>query len=159
MQLRAKFFEQVSSIDYLGMAMDQFLRWDKHVGALSKKISSAISFIKIVGFLRSKALLNIYQSLVESKLRYCNTVWGNCNLSLKSKLQNLQKRAVRIVSKDYSSPVEEVSTNLKLLNVQQLIDFDTATLIYTSQHNLTPSTFLTRLFTQVLFMVIILGIL
>ena len=63
---------------------------------------------------------------------------GSCNLSLKSKLQNLQNRAVRIVSKDYSSPVEEVFTNLKLLNVQQLIDFDTATLIYKSQYNLTP---------------------
>ena len=77
-------------------------------------------------------------SLAESKLRYCNTVWGNCNLSLKSKLQNLQNRAVRIVSKDYSSPVEEVFTNLKQLNVQQPIDFDTAIQIYKSQYNLTP---------------------
>ena len=77
-------------------------------------------------------------SLVEFKLCHCDTVWGNCNLSLKSKLQNLQNRAVRIVSKDYSSPIEEVFINLKLLNVQQLIDFDTATLIYKSQHNLTP---------------------
>ena len=119
------------------MTVDEFFRWDKHVGALSKKISSAISCLKIAGFLRSKALINIYYTLVESKLRYCNTVWGNCNLSLKRKRRNLQNRAVRIVSKDYSSPVEEVFTNLKLLNVQQLIDFETATLIYKSQHNLT----------------------
>ena len=141
------------------MRVDQFLRWDKHVGELSKKIRSAISSLKIAGFLPSKALIYIYYSLVESKLRYCNTVWGNCNLSLKSKLQNLQNRAVRIVSKDYSSPIEEVFTNLKLLNVQQLIDFDTATLIYKSQYNLTPSIFLTCLFPQGLFMVIIPGIL
>ena len=120
------------------MRVDQFLRWDKHVGALSKKISSAISSLKIAGFLPSKALINLNYSLVGSKLRYGNTVSGNCNLSLKSKLQNLQNRAVRIVSKDYSSPIEEVFTNLKLLNVQQLIDFDTATLIYKSQYNLTP---------------------
>ena len=137
-KILGKFIEQVSSIDCLGMMVDQFLRWDKHVGALSKKISSAISSLKIAGFLPSKALINIYYSIVESKLRYCNTVWGNCNLSLKRKLQNLQNRAVRIVSKDYSSPVEEVFTNLKLLNVQQLIDLDTAILIYKSQHKLTP---------------------
>ena len=41
-KILGKFIEQVSSIDYLGMTVDQFLRWDKHVGALSKEISSAI---------------------------------------------------------------------------------------------------------------------
>ena len=137
-KILGKCIEQVSSIDCLGMTVDQFLKWDKHVEGLSKKISSAISSLKIAGFLPSKALINTYYSLVESKLCYCNTVWGNCNLSLKRKLQTLQNRGVRIVSKDYSSPVEELFTNLKLLNVQQLIDLDTATLIYKSQHNLTP---------------------
>ena len=137
-KILGKFIEQVSSMDCLGTTVDQFLRWDKHVGALSKRISSAISSLKIAGFLPSKVLINIYYSLVESTLRCCNTVLGNCNLSLKRKLQNLRNRAVRIVLKDYSSPVEEVFTNLKLLNVQQLIDLDTATLICKSQHNLTP---------------------
>ena len=141
------------------MTVDQCLRWDKHVGALSKKISFAISSIKLADFLSSKALLNIYHSPVESKLRYCITVWGNCNLSLISKLQNLKNRAVTIVSKDYSTPVEEVFTNLKLLNVQQLIDFDTATLIYKSQYNLTPQYIQTCLIPRVLFMIIIPGIL
>ena len=106
-----KFIEQVSSID-LGITVDQFVRWDKHVGALSKKISSAIPSIEVAGFLPSKALLNKYNSLVESKLCHCNIVWGNCNISLKSKAQNLQNRAVRIVLKDYSSPVNEVFTYL-----------------------------------------------
>ena len=61
--------------------MDQYLRWDKHVGAHGKKLKSAISSIKTVSYLPTSALVNIYHSLVESKLRYCNTVWGNCNLS------------------------------------------------------------------------------
>ena len=103
-KLPGDFIEQASSIDHLGMTVDQFLKWDKHVGALSKKISSAISSIKVAGFLPSKALLNIYHSLVESKQRYCCTVWGNCNLSLKSKLQNLHNRTVRIVSKTTLPP-------------------------------------------------------
>ena len=73
-----KSLEQVTSIDYL---------WDKHVGALGKKLKSAISSIKTVSYLPTSALVNLYYSLVESKLRYCNTVWGNCNLALKNKLQ------------------------------------------------------------------------
>ena len=52
-KILGKFIEQISSIDYLGMTVDQFLRCDKHVRALSKKISSATS---------SKAIFNISQS-------------------------------------------------------------------------------------------------
>ena len=105
--------------------MDQYLRWDKHVGALGKKLKSAISSV-------------IYHSLVESKLRYCNTVWGNCNLALKDKLQILQNRGVRVISKNYTSPIEQVFAELKLLNVQQLIDFDSAALIFKAQNGLAP---------------------
>ena len=41
-----KSLEQVTSIDYLGMTIDQYLRWDKHFGALGKKLKSAISSVK-----------------------------------------------------------------------------------------------------------------
>ena len=132
-----KTLEQVTSIDYLGMTMDHYLRWDKHVGALGKKLKSAISSIKTVSYLPTNALVNIYHSLVESKLRCCNTVWRNCNLhvALKNKLQILQNRAVTVISKNYTSPIEEVFAELKLLNVQQLIDFDSA-LIFKAQNGL-----------------------
>ena len=69
-----KSLEQVTSIDYLGMTMDHYLRWDKHVGVLDQKLKSAVSSIKTVSYLPTSALVNIYHSLVESKLRYCNTV-------------------------------------------------------------------------------------
>ena len=45
-----KSLEQVTSIDYLDMTMDQYLRWDKHVGALGKKLKSAISSVKTVSY-------------------------------------------------------------------------------------------------------------
>ena len=65
------------------MTVDQFLRWGKHVGALSKQMSSAISYkIKVVG--KCRVFLCCF-----------DTVLGNCNLSLKSKLQNLQDRTLK----------------------------------------------------------------
>ena len=133
-----KSLEQVASIDYLGMTMDQYLRWDKHVGALGKKLKSAVSSVKTMSNLPTSVLVSIYHSLVESKLRYCNTVWGNCNLALKNKLQILQNRAVRVISKNYTLPIEQVFAELNLLNVQQLIDFDSAALIFKAQNGLAP---------------------
>ena len=46
-----------------------------------------------------KSLVTLYKSLVESRLGYCDTVWGNCGETLKNKLQRLQDRAARVVTK------------------------------------------------------------
>ena len=61
----------------------------------------------------------LYHSLVESRLRCCNTVLGNCGTSLKDQLQRLQDRAARIVTK--YDDTNSVLHKLGWLNVQQLI--------------------------------------
>ena len=93
-----------------------------------KKISSAVVAIKNVNFLPRKILITLYQSLVESRLRYCSTVWGNCGLTLKNKMQSFQNRAARVVTRTKYGCVEpdQLLKSLRWLNVQQLIDFDTA---------------------------------
>ena len=68
--------------------------------------------------------------------------------------QNDSPALFRTMEMNYRNTILSSVSNLKLLNVQQLIDLDTATLIYKSQHNLTPSIFLTCLFPQVLSIVI-----
>ena len=105
--------------------------------------------IKHVNFLPQTALITLYQTLVESRLRYCNTVWGNCGNSLKSKRQKLQNRALRAISKTkYNCDDPEALLKEKgWLNVQQLIDFDTAVMVHKSLNNCAPS-YLTELFTK-----------
>ena len=114
---------------------------------LTKKILSALVAIKNVNFLPRKTLITLYQSLVESQLRYYNTVWGNCGLTLKNKLQSLQNRAARIVTWTKYGCVEpyQLLKNLRWLNLQQLIDFDTAVMVHKSINNKAPP-YLTSLF-------------
>ena len=61
---------------------------------------------------------------------------GKLQSGTKKKLQILQNRAVRVISKNYTSPIEQVFVELNLLNVQQLIDFDSAALIFKAQNGL-----------------------
>ena len=70
--------KQVDRKDYLGLTLDEKLKWDKQVCEMCNKISSAISGIKLASFLPVDALKKLYNSLVESWLRYCCMVWGNC---------------------------------------------------------------------------------
>ena len=63
--------KQVDRKDYLGLTLDEKFKWDKQVHEMRKKISSAISGIKLTRFLPVDALKKLYNSLVESRLRYC----------------------------------------------------------------------------------------
>ena len=42
----------------------------------------------------------MYQTLIQSYFDYCAMVWGNCNRTLKEKLQELQNRAATVITGD-----------------------------------------------------------
>ena len=99
-----------------------------------------------IKFLPKSSLLTLYKSLVESRLRYCDVVWGNYGTSLINKLQHLQNCAVELIhpeseSVDLSRAFKEQS----LLNVQQLTDYSTISMVYDSIHGNCPE-YLTELF-------------
>ena len=75
---------------------------EQHIDLMCRKLSSAIFGIKLARFLPEKALKTLYISLVDSRLRYCCTVWGNCGTTLKTRLQNLQHRPVHVISRNSS---------------------------------------------------------
>ena len=55
----------------------------------------------------------------------------SCNDSLKEKLQRQQDRAIHIVTKQrFKDNTEQAYIELEVLNVQQLIDFDTNTMMF-----------------------------
>ena len=136
-KLAGKPIKRVLKTDYLGLIIDEKLSWVDYVSTLTKKISSAVAAIKNVNFLPHKTLITLYQSLVESRLRYCNIVWGNCGRTLKNKLQSLQNRSARVVTQTKYGCVEpdQLLKYLRWLNVQQLIDFDTAVMVHKSINN------------------------
>ena len=136
-KLNGNSIKRFFNTDYLGLIIDENLSWNKYIDSLKLKISSALIAIKQVRFLPRESLIIFYHSLAESRLRYCNAVWGNCGTSLKDQLQRLQDRAARIVTK--CDNTNSLIHKLGLLNVQQLIDFDTAVMVSKTLNNTAPS--------------------
>ena len=66
-------------------------------------------------------------------------MWRNCGTALKTRLQNLQHKAVRVISKNSSCSGEPDSlmNEINLLN-EQLIDFNTAQMICKAKRGLAP---------------------
>ena len=90
---------QVATAKFLGVTVDDNLDWGSHIEKIIKKVSSGIGAIKRVRHLVPKATLHlIYQALIHPHFNYCNTVWGNCGITLRNKLQKLQNRAARVLT-------------------------------------------------------------
>lgn len=89
---------EVCEYKYLGVTLTSDLRWSKHI----QNISS--SAFRKLGFLRRKlknaptsVKLQAYNSLVRSKIEYANIIWDPNTKKDASKLEMVQRRAVRFI--------------------------------------------------------------
>ena len=105
--------------------------------------------LKLARFLPVDALKKLYYSLVGYQLRCCRTVWDNCGKILKNKLRRMQYRAARVVCLTAPEIDDEVALkNLGGLDVQQLIEYNTANLIWKGRSGL-ALTYISDMFVQV----------
>jgi len=71
--------EQVCSVKFLGVYIDERLTWDNHIQQVASKLSKNIGILaKLKYTVPQKVLCLIYNSLVLPYLTYCNLVWA-CN--------------------------------------------------------------------------------
>ena len=95
-----KSINQVKEAMSLGLVIDEYLSWTKHIEEISKKIYSAIGALKrIRPFISESTALLIYRALILPHFDYCSSVWGELNFILSDKLQKLQNRAARVITR------------------------------------------------------------
>ena len=84
----------------LGLTIDAHLSWSKHVDEICKKASSAIRALKRVRtFIPTDVAVEIYNALIVPHFDYCSPVWDCMSGYLSDKLQKLQNRAAREITK------------------------------------------------------------
>ena len=90
-------------------------------------------------YLSLQTIQRMYFSIVDSHFRYCCSVWGCAGDTTLRKLQKLQNRAARVVT---NSPFDHTSlpliSKLGWLTVKEMIDFETACMVYKALHGLAP---------------------
>ena len=86
------------------------------------------------------SLIMPYSTLVEPYIRYCITVWGHCGQEIPNKLQILLNRAARIVTRTQYADAnhESLMKDLNWVNVNQLAEYQTITLMFKVKRNLFP---------------------
>ena len=91
--------DYVSSTRFLGVIIDDKLKFNLHIKEISKKISKNVGVLhKLKEYVPQYTLLSVYRSIIECHINYCNILFGNaCDTHL-SPLVVAQKKAVRIVA-------------------------------------------------------------
>ena len=134
---------RVKLVKYLGLWVDDNLTWEIQIYHIYSKMACSIGIIKqIRNFMPKESLLTLYRTLVEPYLRYCNIVWGQCNETLKDKLQTLQYKAARTIAKIRYDDVNHMKLlcDFGWISVRNLINFDLAVFMYNTQMGLAPET-------------------
>ena len=95
-----KSIEKVTHTKSLGLIIDNRLTWAKHISEISKKVSMAIGAMKrIRPCITTAAAVQTYNSLILPHFDYCSPVWDGLNNELSEKLQKIQNRAARVITK------------------------------------------------------------
>ena len=91
---------QVSSTKTLGLTLDENLTWRNHVEVITKKISSGIGALKRVrGMIDQETAIKAYKGFIEPYFSYCAPVWDGLGVTLSDRLQKLQNRVARVITR------------------------------------------------------------
>ena len=104
-QIEGHEIDRVPHTKSLGIYIDQNLSWSKHVSKTVKIVSSGIGALKrLRPFICEDTAILLYRALIEPYFDYCSPLWDGLSGELADKLQKLQNRPIRVITKsDYYS--------------------------------------------------------
>ena len=139
--------EEVEKTKFLGVILDNKLKWNAHIDYITRKISKSVSILKMVKYtFPGDILKTLYYTLIYPYYTYCNIIWCSAaNLHLEP-LVKLQKKAIRIICKaGYLDHTDPLFSKLNLLKVQDIYDLSCAKFLYQCHNSNIYSYFLTKL--------------
>ena len=130
----------VNQTRYLGVIIDENLKWDSQIKNMQTKISRALGFLKYAKkYVPLATLKDIYKGIVEPNFNYCCSVWGSCGSTKLNKLQKLQIRAARIVTNSpFDSSAASLIQDLGRPTTEELIHRETSFFAYKCLNKLAP---------------------
>ena len=137
-KINDKILDLKKSTNYLGLNIQNNLKWDNHVNYISNKLHKFNSILYLTrDYLNRSSLLSIYHSLVYSCLSFSNIIWGKTSQRNTNKLIRDQKKIIRtIMYRNRSHHTCADFQNLEILNIKNINKYFAGIFVYKSLHNL-----------------------
>ena len=95
--LRKLDIEQVRSLTFLGVHIDEHLTWSVYTKHVLNKLRSGLAAVRRVKpFLNQGTLITSYHSFMGSHLQYCISSWYHGNTTITNKLQKMCDKFIRL---------------------------------------------------------------
>ena len=132
--------EWVDNFKYLGVIVDEKLKFEEHVEYVRKKVARKLGVIrKIKKTLSKKTKEILFKSIVFPHFKYCSTVLFGCNVKSLDKLQKIFNVGARIVlNRDRRSNVEEMCHELGVMLIRKEVISDILIYLFKIENNMLP---------------------
>ena len=96
-------------VNLLGITIDSKLQFQSHVEAICKTANQKVkAFSRIAGYLQKHKAYVLYKTFIRSNFNYCPLIWMLCGKTANNRINQLHKRALRVLDGDYTSTIEEL---------------------------------------------------
>lgn len=124
----------VQEMRILGLIIDNKLNFKKHIDKIYEQTTKDLSILKMIACGRRGAqpdvVINMYKSLIRSKIEYCSSIFGHISKNSLQKLTNVQNQAMRIcIGAFKTSPIIAMQSECGLLPLSTRRQISTETLI------------------------------
>lgn len=133
-QINNTALNEVTDFKFLGVTIDNKLKWKEHVDIIKSKVSVLTGIIfRIRNCLNSKCLRQIYYTLVYPHLTYCCGIWGGAYCTLINNLFITQKKLLRLMYfKGRYDHTNSIFKDAGLLKVPDIINLQTSLFVHKS---------------------------
>ena len=114
--LKDHVLESVNTAKYLGITLSSNMSWDTHINNITAKVNKILSFLRRNLQIKQEETKSLaYKSMVRSNLKYCSSIWAPHTKQHIDKIESVQRRAARYVTKRYHN-ASSVTSMLNHLN-------------------------------------------
>ena len=148
LQIGTETIVKVECIKFLGIMIDQNMKWLDHIAYCKSKLASGLYTLNASKrMLSCEHLKSLYYTLIHPHLNYGTMLWASTSTSQVQKLQILQNKAVRAITlSKYNASATPIYKNLKILPINGMFKLQLGKLMYRHSNNSLPTPLL-KLFT------------
>ena len=122
------------------MVFDNFMTWKAHTDYVCKKVASRVSILgRVTSFVTKEAATLVHNALILPLFDYCDIAWSNLLQQDIDRLQRLQNRSARIITR--CSRSSEAIEQLHWPTLSSRRSYHKAKLVFLCLHSLVPSYF------------------
>ena len=135
--------QEVKETKFLGVIIDNKLKWSAHIMYISKKIAKGIGILlKSRKVFDNDTLLSLYHTFVYPYLHYCIHVWDKAYNTHLNDLVVLQNKAMRMISGvPPRTNMDRFYVEMSILTVKRIYNYSIGVFMYKCVNKMTPDVF------------------